>query len=147
MRIPKAVKAATATAIASAAAVIGLSAPADAAGGDGVCQFREWCLYASVNLGGSLYDYSGGDTNYSNETFLTAGVGQFRAVANRALSGDNRNLTMYVQAFTGPNFTGTRGVAAPGTSGTFARPYFANLESHYFSSGPAGVAPAPGLLR
>ncbi|MFD0413834.1 peptidase inhibitor family I36 protein [Streptomyces sp. NPDC127108] len=147
MRIAKSVKAAVATAAASAAAVIGLSAPADAAGGDGVCQFGEWCLYYAVNLNGSLYDYSGADTNYGNEKFLTNGLGKGQTVANNAFSGDNENKTMYVQAFTGPNFTGTRGYAAPGAFGTFVQPYIGNLESHYFSTGPAGRAPAKGLLR
>ncbi|MFD9905012.1 peptidase inhibitor family I36 protein [Streptomyces sp. NPDC059063] len=147
MRIATSLKAAAATAVASAAAVIGLSAPADAAGGDGVCQFNEWCVYFEANLNGSLYDYSGADTNYSNEKFLTNGLGKGQTVANNARSGYNKNFLMYVQAFTEPNFAGTRGYAAPGKFGAFAQPYYANLESHYFSRGVGGRAPTSGLLR
>ncbi|QCX81486.1 hypothetical protein C9F11_39520 [Streptomyces sp. YIM 121038] len=147
MRIPKSMKVAAATAIASATAVIGLSVPADAAGADGVCQSGEWCLYYGSYLNGSLRDYSGADANYNNDSFVSGGLGRFQTVANNARSGLNANGFSYVQAFTGPSFTGTRGYAAPGAFGTLASPYFANLESHYFSRGPAGVAPTPGLLR
>ncbi|MFD0416738.1 peptidase inhibitor family I36 protein [Streptomyces sp. NPDC127108] len=147
MRIAKAAKAVAATAVASAAAVIGLSVPADAAGGDGVCQVGEWCLSFEANRKGSLYDYSGADANYGNDKFLTNGLGQGQTVANNARSGFNYNGLMYVQAFTGPNYMGTRGYAGPLQAGSFVQPYYANLESHYFSRGVGGRAPTPGLLR
>ncbi|MEI5098387.1 hypothetical protein RB200_06600 [Streptomyces sp. PmtG] len=85
MRIAKSVKAAAATAVASAAAVIGLSAPADAA------------------LKGPLHDSSGADTNYSNENFLISGLGTGQMAANNAVSVDNENNVVRTQGYTWSN--------------------------------------------
>ncbi|PPK92624.1 peptidase M23-like protein [Kineococcus xinjiangensis] len=87
----------------TATAVIGLAAPAQAAGRDGRCDTGEFCLYYNSNHAGSVSDFAGSIADYGATQpecyeFKGAGNGQGKCVKNNATSAWNRTsgpVTVY----------------------------------------------------
>jgi hypothetical protein len=97
------------------------------ANGDG-----DFCLWFGPDFVGSLVDFFVSDTNLSNNTFLTPGLGLGQPVANNADSALNADTSASVLVFTGAGFSGTAGVVNPRQFGNFNPTFANNVESHSF---------------
>jgi hypothetical protein len=115
----------------------GIGGPATYADQDGACNSLangdgDFCLWFSTNFVGSLADYFNSDTNLSNNTFLTPGLGLGEVVANNAESALNADTELSVVVFTGAGFSGTGGMVAPRGFGNFNPTFVNNVESFQF---------------
>lgn len=112
---------------------------------DGVCHLGEFCLYNSLDLQGSLADFTGPEPDYKQHFFVSAGAGQNTTVAQNSRSFINGNPYAYAYGCTAEFYGGVCGVAYPyGVGGygyyygNLAPEFDLNLVSHYF--GGAGGA-------
>jgi len=78
----------------TASVFVVVAAPAAAAGGNGVCDPNEFCLYYNSDTSGSLYDFTGSLADYGTGTtcrkFVGAGAGKGQCIKNNAASAWNR---------------------------------------------------------
>ncbi|WP_198042144.1 CHAP domain-containing protein [Kitasatospora azatica] len=131
------------TALAMAVPLIGAtSAPAFAAGRDGVCDSGEFCLYYNSDQAGSVSDFTGSVSDYgatqpSCYEFKGAGNGQGVCVKNNAASVWNRT-GQTVRVYFNSGFGGASQDFAPGAKGNLNSTLKNNEASHQFLSGGGG---------
>ncbi len=97
-------------------ATLAVSAPAQAASQDGICQSGEFCLYYNSDRTGSLADFSGSIADYGGTyKFISAGAGQGQLVKNQAASVRNRTFGN-VTVFYNSGYAGSSQTIAPGAA-------------------------------
>jgi len=140
-------------ALAAAAGLIGLAAPASAAakpdpsvgasvptnapakpasraGKDGVCQSGELCMYYLQQRQSHLFDLFVSDVNFSGDVFPGTGI----SADNNVRSYIN-NDTFYWRVYSGANYSGTEILCiAPGDRGNFSRRDWDTASSANYSS-------------
>jgi hypothetical protein len=118
-------------ALAATAGLVGLAAPASAAGKDGSCQSGELCLYYFQNRTSHVFDLYDSDANFSGDTFPGA---TSISADNETRSYYNRDV-YYWRVYDGANYSGEEIVCiAPGDRGNFARAYWERASSARWSS-------------
>jgi hypothetical protein len=120
-------------ALAVTAGLVGLAAPASAAGKDGTCQRDELCLYWWQGYGEPLYDLYNSDSNFYHETFPRD---HSKYVDDNTRSYWNRD-TYYWRVYDDPDYSGEElACIEPGDRGNFSRGDWDRASSAYWSDEP-----------
>lgn len=106
MRTRKFAALAATTAVAAGVAITGTALPASAANENGVCEYREACLYYAGNLTGSFRDYYFNVPDFAGDTFLSPGSGQGQRVKNNSASARNADPYLTARVYYNENYSG-----------------------------------------
>jgi surface antigen len=123
----------------TAAAILGLAAPAQAADRDGTCDTGEFCYYYNSNNGGSISDFADSVSDYGTSQptcydFKGPGNGQGQCIKNNAASAWNRS-TKTVRVYYNTGYAGQYQDVAPGAKGNLNSTLYNQNASHQFLSG------------
>ncbi|GAA2213846.1 hypothetical protein GCM10009850_093090 [Nonomuraea monospora] len=131
-------------AVALGGTVLATTAPASAAGRDGVCDSGEFCYYFNSGNQGSVSDFTGSIADYATTQptcydFKGPGAGKGQCIKNAAASVWNRS-TKTVRVYFNTGHTGTYQDFAAGTKGNLNATLKNQNASHLFgpSASPTG---------
>ncbi|WP_141582586.1 SpoIID/LytB domain-containing protein [Actinomadura sp. WMMA1423] len=138
VRLVSRLTATTAAMALGGAALVSASAPASAAGRDGVCDGGEFCYYFNSGNEGSVSDFTGSVADYGTAQpscydFKGAGNGQGKCVKNQAASVWNRS-TKTVRVYYNSNYGGTYQDFKAGAKGNLNSSLKNQNASHKFLS-------------
>jgi len=123
----------------AATATLGSTAPAQAAGRDGVCDSGEFCYYYNSNMTGSVSDFTVAVSDYGATQpgcyeFKGAGSGQGQCIKNNAASFWNRS-TKTVRVYYNSGYSGSYQTIAAGAQGNLNSTLYNENASHTFLNG------------
>jgi hypothetical protein len=115
-----------------AVAVLMLVAVPASASARTTCDAGEFCLYSNKNLAGGLYEFSGSDSELSNDEFANEDT---LLTGNNSESAQNRGIAHPsglndVAVYTDPGFEGDRACIRRGAGGNLNGDFTRDIESY-----------------